>query len=601
MLNKLCVLIVFPLSVFAMDGETPAQIRAQQDEAYKKSLLTDLKKDWYKIQTQFQAEIEGLQALLGEISVLRSERDNDIKRNEQFSNSRLQQNIEKIAIKIDKLRYELELFIQSHQSSFTELVTQIKNTAKTMEDEQIHDDEFVAIWRPILDCVTQYGIKPAIKKSASSSVSSTPVTAQAQALSALAPQEIYELFQRQIKQIVELGFFSDVLPMSNDEQFKTNGVWDSNKATQHFANAQANFSAVISKGKCAYKEQKFLHAFMLFSLVDSSFLNLPPAKKWNKSARAGRAVAQSYLGLMHKNGQGVRANNQAACKLFESVAVLMDDYCKQAGELMVPFLPICGEAIYELSRMYQYGESVKVSLCQVLCYLGSAAQQGHKIAAHKLKIAVDENARGQYKEPGYVRFIKFMEAEEKNLDPQDAYNISKIVEKNSDARKAYKWLAMAACGGCLDAKYKLGDLLLNLGSDPQWCTLFADLTCQLDGSYIFGSDEDPNLPGDMESLRVIAFCLLSDAAAQGHEKSQKKIVEEFSNQMPFVTLSKPIAWHLKNVRERIPLVTQHKFPQLSGPDPVLELFLCCVDLPTEVINLILEKVSLSLPEPPTKS
>lgn len=620
------MLIVFPLSAFAMDGEKLAQFRAekaQQDENYKKSSLTDLKKDWYKIQTQFQAEIEGLQALLGEISALESERDNDIKRNGQLSNDRLQKNIENITIKIDKLRNDLKQLIESHQNSFTGLVTLLHNISKTMEDEQIHDDEFIAVWRPLLDCLNQHGIKVKVKakSSASPSASSTPVTAQAQPLSTLDPQVVLLVWslKQNMKPLVEECFFPDILAMFNDEKFKIDGVPGLNKIEQHVKNNQEKFSALMTAGKCAYKSKNYPYAFVAFSLIGASLQDLMSEKNRKESAGAAEAalaISQSYLGLMHKNGHGVVANHQEAHKLFQAVAIFLDNYHNNKSsflvgisEFIVPSLPICDEAVYELSRMHQYGEGVEVNLCKVLCYLDIAAQQGHNIAAHKLKIATDDDGRAQYKQPGFVKFIEFIEHEEKNLAPQDAHTIAKLFIGGDKKvpylkiKQGYKWLAMAACGGCLDAKYDLAELLLDLGS-------FNGRGYGCDGlktSFLmhYFTDSKNALDEHNASVKVIAFCLLSDAAAQGHEKSHAEIVKKFSNQMPKVTLVKPIPWHLKNACARLPWVAKYKFPTLSlasGMDnQILEIFLCCSELPSEVITIILEKIPNFLPEPPKKS
>lgn len=397
-----------------------------------------------------------------------------------------------------------------------------------------------------------------------------------------------------------------------DSRLLTDGKLDDAKLWAFRQVSQYSFMMGIEVAKHKLDAGYYLTAASDFiSLRDLIHVEL---ENWKKTQcphlgiRACQAIVYSYLGIMCRKGLGHKVNNDAAKKNLVAVSHFWDKMIVEREELENPEMmtrlsPICTEAVYELAHMYEQGEvGGKEVLYKLIRNLALANKYDHPKANAKLWVAWSDEARATCTDPDLRLFIAFMEAQEKIVDPQEAYAIGRVFNASTFywPEAAYKWLAMAAQSGSHEAKNTLAEFLEG-GLSSQDSDEESGETERISATQ---QDEGAH------SVRVINFCLWADAFVHGHELSRKDL-RSYLEKSPDnhnwrkVTMGKPFSWHLKKACERVPAMSAYKFPQLSFVDQeegrVLEIFLCCLELPTEVINLILEKVSLSLPEPPTKS
>lgn len=584
MVNVISLFIIslfLPLSALAMDEETPAQVIAKTDAAYARSLLNDLEKEWRRFQETYKIQILELQSRLEEIEDLISTKENDSKRNQQFQNATIEKNIKNLSEKISQQQNALKAFIDEHKTSFAAMATWCDKTFATLKNHEIDDEGWVVDCRKLFNLMREHGITPS-KKSAVAKLYSTPTPTPVQATILVS---LVSMLQQIIKQSVEE---CQVEPI--DSRFYIEDMPYPQRYSYHMERSKKDFFSIINCGKLAYQQKSYGLAAVIFLLVDGATKTPNQATErlngGDEVLRNGRAIALSCLGLMYKKGLGGCTDQAFAQRLLN-----------QAKDLLLALkgsqceLPIDGEAVYELSRMYQYGEGVEINLFEVINNLDLAACYNHAIAKNKLNIACNDNDRGKYKGPGYIRFIQFVEAEEKNLAPKQAYKIANLFINNEHKRfkQGYKWLVMAACGDCLDAKYTLAQLLMysgryDQGNDPSLEFL----------THYFVGDSKEAQDTHNAGVEAISFCLFADAAAQGHLGSQIKISNlKAPDAISRVIKDKTIAFLVKKAGERLPLVAAYTFPKLSFEHRMLEIFACSGELPTEVIELIFSFMDLT--------
>jgi TPR repeat protein len=97
---------------------------------------------------------------------------------------------------------------------------------------------------------------------------------------------------------------------------------------------------------------------------------------YRKSAEQGSAVAQSNLGLMYANGEGVAENNVEAMKWFRKAA--------EQGNATAQFY---------LGVMYGKGKGVAQDYVAAHMWMNLARAQGNEEASHNINILVKKMTR----------------------------------------------------------------------------------------------------------------------------------------------------------------------------------------------------------------
>lgn len=104
-------------------------------------------------------------------------------------------------------------------------------------------------------------------------------------------------------------------------------------------------------------------------------------ENWTPLAKQGDALAQAFLGVMYRNGEGVPQNYAKAAEWYRNAA--------EQG---------LAAAQYNLGAMYKNGEGVDRNLVVAYVLWNLAAAQGNDDAQHNRDLVVNELSRDQLAE-----------------------------------------------------------------------------------------------------------------------------------------------------------------------------------------------------------
>lgn len=276
---------------------------------------------------------------------------------------------------------------------------------------------------------------------------------------------LLELLQREIKKAIENIHSSSLEVCMRERRFYVNGRFDENSFYPYVVHAEHEFFSVINMGKAAYDKRFYEFAWLVFSLAEEVFSDLSKEREiTDSSIKAARAITQSYLGLMNKKGQGIKANEAEAVRHLLVAAKTLHEYkeglpySSLAPNKMISFLmPIGGEAAYELASMYQHGQGVEINLFEVMKYLDIAENYNHKEAIKKLNSIKNKSLQNERFGIGNFSFIYFVTEQEKKLSSENMYKVANLflsMDKERPHKKIelyYTWLTKAADTGSLDA------------------------------------------------------------------------------------------------------------------------------------------------------
>ena len=160
--------------------------------------------------------------------------------------------------------------------------------------------------------------------------------------------------------------------------------------------------------------------------------NYPVALKiFTKLAEQGDAIAQSALGFMYANGEGVPKDASQAVTWYRKAA-------EQGLDV----------AQYELGLMYANGEGVPKNASQAAAWYRKAAEQGHAIAQYNLGVMYG-NGEGVPKDASQAVTWYRKAAEQGNAKAQ--FNLGVMYANGEGVPKDYvqaaKWLYLGKANG----------------------------------------------------------------------------------------------------------------------------------------------------------
>lgn len=207
-------------------------------------------------------------------------------------------------------------------------------------------------------------------------------------------------------------------------------------------------TAQIERGVQAYRQGDYATAFRL----------------WHPLAERGIPRAQNNLGVLYRDGQGVRQNNREAVRLFRAAAA--------QGHMLAQF---------NLGRLYEVGQKVRRDYAEAAHWYRKAADQGYDMAQNNLG-TLYQWGRGVRRD--YVEAARWYRsaAEKGNAIAQNnlgsLYKAGKGVPR--DDAEAVRWFRKAADQENAGAQYNLGEAYEkglgvpeDLGSAQRWYDLSA--------------------------------------------------------------------------------------------------------------------------------
>lgn len=339
----------------------------------------------------------------------------------------------------------------------------------------------------------------------------------------------------------------------------------------------------VERAKNKFDKKKYRSAANFFLLLDKF---IDGHVKQCPLFEPCQIIVNSYLGVMFQLGLGVKVyKEEAKNRILKASSGLSRGniirYQTQIEtnnqELDNLISDIFNKDFKEFYSMYQKGEfGQETDLYNAVQGLfWRAARCGSQNA---MKACQSETSHELQKE-----FSSSAQAHEKIVGPDDAYKIAILLNHLTSLKEIYnvnyKWLSIAAELGSKEAKE-----LLNY-----WLKL--------------GEGHAENI----ESIIVIRFYLLADLAFGGDDQSQIALELIFEKpgyigpqQYNLVNVIEgSFSENHKKACEQLPWLKTYKFPRLGSIERqqrrVLEIFLCCAELPTEEIWMILAKLPLYSP------
>ncbi len=212
-----------------------------------------------------------------------------------------------------------------------------------------------------------------------------------------------------------------------------------------------------------YKEQKYPEAFVIYERL----------------ANEGNQDAQTSLGFMYQQGQGIAKDEKKAIYWYEQAIQKEQPYALfnlglmyanssqyieqdiyKAHELFLRSA-VAGVdlAQYEVALMFEQGAGCKQNFSEAAFWYEEAAKRGHTEAFNNLGVLYKE---GKGVEQNFQRaFVCFSRAAEKNLSTAQ-YNLGQLYDAGEgvtqDHEKALQWCRKAAFNGHAKAKEIINSL-----------------------------------------------------------------------------------------------------------------------------------------------
>lgn len=302
-------------------------------------------------------------------------------------------------------------------------------------------------------------------------------------------------------------------------------------------------------------------------------------------------IVNSYLGVMFQLGLGVKVNKEEAKNLILKASsglsrgniiryqTQIETNNQELDNLIGDIFNRDFKDFYSMYQKGKFGQETDLyNAVQSLFWRAAPCGSQNAVKAFQ-----SETSHELQKE-----FSPLVQAQENIVGPDDAYKIAILLHGLTSLKEiynvSYKWLSIAAELGSKEAK-ELLEYRLKLEQ----------------GDLISASDENK------KSIIVLRFYLLADLAFDGDDQSQIDL-EWIFNKPGYIG---PQQYNLVNVIEgsfsenhkkaceQLPWLKTYKFPRLGSIERqqrrVLEIFLCCAELPTEEIWMILAKLPLYSP------
>lgn len=344
----------------------------------------------------------------------------------------------------------------------------------------------------------------------------------------------------------------------------------------------------VKQAKTKFDIKKYKRAATKFLLLDKF---IDGQVKQCSLLEPCQVIVNSYLGVMFQLGLGVEVNKEEAKeRILKASSGLsrgniiryqtqIETNNQELDNLISDIFNKDFKEFYSMYQKIEFGQETDLyNAVQGLFW--RAARCGSQNA---MKACQSETSHELQKESS-----PFVQAQKNIVGPDDAYKIAILLNGLTSRKEAnnviYKWLSIAAELGSKEAK-ELLEYWLKLGQ----------------GDLISASDENK------KSIIVIRFYLLADLAFDGHNQSQIDLEWIFKKPgyigpQPYNlvnVIEGAFSENLKKACEQLPWLKTHKFPGLGSIERqerrVVEIFLCCAELPTEVIWIILAKLPLYTP------
>jgi TPR repeat protein len=233
---------------------------------------------------------------------------------------------------------------------------------------------------------------------------------------------------------------------------------------------------------------------------------------YRKAAVQGDAGAQCNLGYMYGNGKGVKKNAVQAVYWYRKAAVQGD-----------------AQAQYDLGNMYREGEGVKKDAVQAVSWYLKAAVQGYAGAQCNLGVMYK---KGKGVEKNAVQAVYWYRKAAMQGHAGVQYDLGNMYREGEgvkkDAVQAVSWYLKAAVQGLAQAQYNLGSMYRKGGEGVKkdsvqamrWYRKAAvqgdaDAKCSLGDMYREGEGVKKNA--------VQAVSWYRKAAVQGHARAQSNL------------------------------------------------------------------------------